>query len=181
VQQSRNVSVSVTVGFAFIVGYFGLPFAMSLYLQQVRGLSTLAAGVAFLPMMLIGAALTPFTAPVWALALLMILPGLAGPTVMPPIMGVLLNSVPRHRAGTASGVFNTSRQVGGALAVALFGALLAHQGTFMRGLRASLLIAAAVVLPAAAASLLLNRPQGRHDEPTAPGEAIAGEARVLSR
>jgi MFS transporter, DHA2 family, methylenomycin A resistance protein len=35
---------------------------MSLYLQQVRGLSGLGAGVAFLPMMLIGAVLTPFAA-----------------------------------------------------------------------------------------------------------------------
>jgi DHA2 family methylenomycin A resistance protein-like MFS transporter len=37
--RSRNVSVSVAVGFAFVVGYYGLPFVMSLYLQQVRGLS----------------------------------------------------------------------------------------------------------------------------------------------
>ena len=31
---------------------------MSLYLQQLRGVSSLGAGLAFLPMMLIGAALT---------------------------------------------------------------------------------------------------------------------------
>jgi len=34
----------------------------SLLLQQVRGLTALATGVVFLPMMLIGAALTPFSA-----------------------------------------------------------------------------------------------------------------------
>jgi EmrB/QacA subfamily drug resistance transporter len=198
--RSRNVSAAVVVGFAFIVGYYGLPFVMSLYLQQLRGLSALGAGAVFLPMMLIGAALTPFTAhivertgapvivitgltvmagglvilallpstaPVWALAALMILPGLAGPTVMPPVMGILLNSVPGHRAGTASGVFNTSRQVGGALAVAVFGALLAHRATFMQGLRTSLLIAAVVALAAAAASLQLKRPQ--------PSDGMAAE------
>lgn len=192
--RSRSVSVAVAVGFAFVVGYYGLPFVMSLYLQQVRGLSSLATGVAFLPMMLIGAALTPFSArlaerlgarrlivgglvlmaaglailavvspatPVWALALLMVLVGLAGPLVMPPVTAVLLNSVPAHRAGTASGVFNTSRQIGGALAVAVFGALLANQATFMQGLRASLLIAAAVALLAALANRLLTRPQPR--------------------
>jgi hypothetical protein len=32
----------------------------------------------------------------------------------PPIAAVLLDSVPSALAGTASGVFNTSRQVGGA-------------------------------------------------------------------
>jgi DHA2 family methylenomycin A resistance protein-like MFS transporter len=50
------------VGFAFIVGYYGLPFVMSLYLQQLRGLSPVATGLAFLPMMLVGAVLTPFSA-----------------------------------------------------------------------------------------------------------------------
>jgi sugar phosphate permease len=49
----------------------------------------------------------------------MVLVGLAGPLVMPPVTAVLLNSVPAHRAGTASGVFNASRQIGGALAVAV--------------------------------------------------------------
>jgi MFS transporter, DHA2 family, methylenomycin A resistance protein len=32
--RSRNVSVSVAVGFAFVVGYYGLPFVMSLYLHR---------------------------------------------------------------------------------------------------------------------------------------------------
>lgn len=187
--RSRTVSVAIAVGFAFIVGYYGLPFVMSLYLQQVRGLSSLATGMAFLPMMLIGAVLTPFSArlaervgarrligsglivmtaglvilalapsttPIWALALLMVLVGLGGPLVMPPVTAVLLNSVPAHRAGTASGVFNTSRQVGGALAVAVFGALLATPATFLQGLRASLLIAAVVALLAAVASQRLT-------------------------
>src|SRR5919202_2978752 len=189
--RSRNVSVAMAVGFAFMVGYYGLPFVMSLYLQQLRGLSSLATGVAFLPMMLIGAVLTPFSArlaerlgarrliagglvlmtaglvllavvppstPVWTLALLMVLVGLAGPLVSPPVTAVLLNSVPGRRVGTASGVFNTSRQVGGALAVAVFGALLAQPATFMQGLRTSLLIAAGVALAAAVASRLLTPP-----------------------
>ena len=199
--RSTNVSVAVAVGFAFIVGYYGLPFVMSLYLQQLRGLSPLATGVAFLPMMLVGAALTPFSARlaerlgarlliggglilmttglavlavvgsstrVWVLAVLMVLVGLAGPLVSPPVTAVLLNSVPGQRAGTASGVFNTSRQVGGALAVAVFGALLAHPGTFLQGLRTSLLLAAGVALAAAAASRLLQPPRGNHDRQVAP-------------
>ncbi|WP_433172462.1 DHA2 family efflux MFS transporter permease subunit [Actinoallomurus sp. CA-150999] len=187
--RSRTVAVSVAVGFAFVVGYYGLPFVMSLYLQQLRGLSALATGAAFLPMMLTGAALTPFSAriaervgaralvtaglvlmaaglailalapastPVWALAVMMVLVGLAGPLVMPPVTAVLLGAVPHHRAGVASGVFNTSRQVGGALAVAVFGALLAQPAGFLPGLRTSLLIAAAAALAAAAASRLLR-------------------------
>jgi MFS transporter, DHA2 family, methylenomycin A resistance protein len=187
--RSRTVTVAVATGFAFMVGYYGLPFVMSLYLQELRGLSALDTGVVFLPMMLIGAALTPFTArlgarfgsrslvvtgllammtgltvigllpapvPVPALSFVMILVGLAGPLVMPPVMALLLQAVPARRAGVASGVFNTSRQVGGALAVAVFGALLATRAAFLAGMRDSLLIAAAVALAAAAVSLLIR-------------------------
>jgi DHA2 family methylenomycin A resistance protein-like MFS transporter len=198
--RARNVSVAVAVGFAFIVGYYGLPFVMSLDLQQQRGLSSLGAGMAFLPMMLIGLVFTPFSArvaeragarwlvtgglvvmtaglvalaafpaaPVWVLAALMALVGLGGPLVMPPVTGVLLGSVPGHRAGTASGVFNTSRQAGGALAVAVFGALLASGGGFQQGLRVSLFIAAAVTLAAAGAAAALR----------APRAATAGDGRI---
>ena len=58
----RNVTVTIAVGFAFVVGYYGLPFVMSLYLQQTRHLSAFQTGLVFLPMMLIGAALTPSSA-----------------------------------------------------------------------------------------------------------------------
>jgi MFS family permease len=186
--RSRTVSVAVVIGFAFVAGYYGLPFLMSLYLQQFRGLSALGTGVVFLPMMLVGLVLTPFSArlaerlgartlvtagllamtagmvalavvpaagPVALLAALMVLVGVAGPLVMPPVMALLLNAVPDARAGTASGVFNTSRQIGGALAVAVFGALLTTPAGFLQGLRTSLLIAAVVALAAAAASLLI--------------------------
>jgi hypothetical protein len=53
-------------------------------------------------------------------------------------------------------VFNTSRQLGGALAVAVFGSLLARPATFIVGVRVSLLIAAAVALAAAGVALLLR-------------------------
>jgi DHA2 family methylenomycin A resistance protein-like MFS transporter len=187
--RSRNVSASLAVGFAFVFGYFGLPFVMSLYLQQVRGLSALGAGLAFVPMMVSGAVLVPFSArlaerltprivisaglgvmgaglaivgcapastPVWALAALMVVVGVAGPLVIPPMTAVLLNSVPGHQAGTASGVFNTSRQLGGALAIAIFGALLSAQESLMPGLRLSLLLAAGIAIAAGAVSLLLR-------------------------
>jgi EmrB/QacA subfamily drug resistance transporter len=197
----RNLSVAVAVGFAFIVGYYGLPFVMSLYLQQLRGLSPLATGIMFLRMMLVGAVLTPFSArlaerlgarmlisgglvlmtaglailavvgswtAVWALSGLMILVGLAGPLALPPVTAVLLNSVPSHQAGVASGIFNTSRQVGGALAVAVFGALLAQPASFLQGMRTSLLLAAGVALAATTASRLLQPPRGSHNLEPAP-------------
>jgi DHA2 family methylenomycin A resistance protein-like MFS transporter len=88
----------------------------------------------------------------------MIVVGLAGPLVMPPVMALLLRAVPAHRAGVASGVFNTSRQVGGALAVAC-SALLASRATLLLGLRVRVLIAAGVVLAAVAVSLSQAQPE----------------------
>jgi DHA2 family methylenomycin A resistance protein-like MFS transporter len=187
--RSRPIVISMVIGFAFMVGYYGLPFVFSLYLQQVRGLSALDTGVVFLPMMLIGLALTPFTArlgqrfgrpalittglagmgaglvvlallpvttPTWALGLLMVLVGIGGPLVMPPTMATLLDHARGPHAGTASGLFNTSRQIGGALAVAVFGALLVDPATFMDGVRTSLLIAAGTAALTTVAGLLLR-------------------------
>jgi hypothetical protein len=65
------------------------------------------------------------------------------------VIAVLLAAVPAHRAGTASGLLNTSRQLGGALAVAVFGALLAAPAGLSAGMRVSLLLGAAVAATAA--------------------------------
>jgi DHA2 family methylenomycin A resistance protein-like MFS transporter len=186
---ARNARIAMAVGFTFMVGYFGLPFVMSLYLQQQRGLSALATGAAFLPMMLTGLVLTPFSArlvarfgartmivtglaamalglaavaalpasaPVSRIAAIMVLVGLAGPFVAPPVTAVLLSSVPAELAGTAGGVFNTCRQVGGALAVAVFGTLLVQAPSFMAGMQGSMGLAAAVSLATALVSMRLQ-------------------------
>ncbi len=69
---------------------------------------------------------------------------------------------------TASGVLNTSRQVGGALAIAVFGTLLAQPATVVQGVRTSLLIAAGSALAVAAASLLLRPARITRYEVTTP-------------
>jgi DHA2 family methylenomycin A resistance protein-like MFS transporter len=186
--RTRAVVITSATGFAFMVGYFGLPFVISLFLQQHHGVDALQTGVLFLPMMLIGLVLPPFSArlaerlgrktlivtglllmtvglaaigllpasaPPSLIAALMVLIGLGGPTVSPPATAVLLDAVPHAQAGIASGMFNTSRQVGGALAVAVFGGLLADPATFVHGVHTSLLIAAAVLSVTAVLALFL--------------------------
>jgi DHA2 family methylenomycin A resistance protein-like MFS transporter len=96
------------------------------------------------------------SAPTWLMVLLMIPVGTGGGLAVPAVTSLLLDRVPAERAGTASGVLNTARQVGGALAVAVFGALVAQHATFFHGLRTSLLTAAGLVLLTTAASLLLR-------------------------
>jgi MFS transporter, DHA2 family, methylenomycin A resistance protein len=76
---------------------------------------------------------------------------------LPSVIVVLLDAVPADQAGMGAGLFNSGRQVGGTLAVAAFGAMIAHRASFLAGMRASLLIAALVMLAATAAALALPR------------------------
>jgi len=52
-------------------------------------------------------------------AAVMVPVGVGGAFTVPPIISLILDSVPPHRAGTAGGVFNTFRQMGGSLGVAV--------------------------------------------------------------
>lgn len=85
-----------------------------------------------------------------------------GSVAMPPVTSVVLASVPPDRAGTASAVFNTFRQVGGAVAIAVFGAFIADRTHFVAGLQLSFVIAAVLVLATAAAGAFIRvaAPQG---------------------
>ena len=75
---------------------------------------------------------------------------------MPPATGLVLAGAASERAGTASAVFNTFRQVGGAVAIAIFGALIADRTHFVTGMQVSLTIAAAVLLATVLISLRIR-------------------------
>jgi DHA2 family methylenomycin A resistance protein-like MFS transporter len=83
--------------------------------------------------------------------------GAGGSLAMPPVTGVVLAGVGADLAGTASAVFNTFRQVGGAVAIAVFGAFVADPGSFVTGLRISFVVAAALLLATALLSLRIPR------------------------
>ncbi|CAM5498419.1 MFS transporter OS=Streptomyces tendae OX=1932 GN=F3L20_25895 PE=4 SV=1 [Streptomyces tendae] len=93
--------------------------------------------------------------PVWVVAALMVPVGLGGALTVPALTAKLLDAVPADRAGTAGAVLNTARQAGGAVAVAVFGALLAGADSFLSGMRWSVLLAAAGLLATAGATLTL--------------------------
>ncbi|WP_338074749.1 MFS transporter [Kineococcus vitellinus] len=115
-------------------------------LPVVGGQLSMAAGLL---------ALVPATASgsPWWTALALVPVAVGGSLAMPPVTGVVLEGVPQHRAGTASAVFNTFRQIGGAVAIAVFGALIAVPGGFLAGARTSLVVAAALLLLTAVNSL----------------------------
>ncbi|MGH2457672.1 MAG: MFS transporter, partial [Chloroflexota bacterium] len=94
--------------------------------------------------------------PVALLSVLTMLVGLGAALTIPTMTALLVDSVPAALVGTASGVLNTSRQLGGALAVAIFGALIAQRATVLHGLQVSLLIAVLLLLATMAATLALR-------------------------
>jgi DHA2 family methylenomycin A resistance protein-like MFS transporter len=91
--------------------------------------------------------------PAWVTALLMIPLGIGGSLAMPALTSLTLDSVAAERAGTAAALLNTGRQTGGALSIAVFGALLA--GEFATGMRESLLLAGCLLAVTALGSVLL--------------------------
>jgi DHA2 family methylenomycin A resistance protein-like MFS transporter len=189
--RSAGMRISLSVGFAFMVGHFGAVFVLSLFLQQHLGLTPLQAGLVFLPsaafsivgniisgtlsnrfgpripivlgLTTMAAGLTTMLltaqlgSPVLVAALL-ILTGSGGSIAMPQVTSVVLASVPSEQAGTASAVFNTFRQVGGAVAIAVFGALIADRSNFVHGLQTSFIIAASLLFLAALAALFIHPP-----------------------
>ncbi|MEU6655660.1 MFS transporter [Streptomyces sp. NPDC046900] len=167
-QQQRGLSALAT-GTAFVPMTMLSAFINPLSARAAERFGPripIAFGLFLMTAGLIALAAVPGSTPTWALALLMLPVGMGGPLAMPPTTALLVNSVPARQTGTASGVFNTSRQLGGAIAVAVFGALIADPAHMLTGVRTSLLLAAAVVGAAAVAACFL-RPD--MDHPTGPG------------
>jgi MFS transporter, DHA2 family, methylenomycin A resistance protein len=78
-----------------------------------------------------------------------LLPGGMGLAV-PAMTTAILSAVPHERSGTASAVLNTARQAGGAVGVAVFGALLGQShDKIIPGLHASAVISTALLITAA--------------------------------
>ncbi|MFI6877623.1 MFS transporter [Streptomyces sp. NPDC050400] len=194
--RGRTVSVSLAVGFAVNLAFYGLVFLLGLYLQQARGMSALTAGLVFVPLaaiitttnlvsprmaerigrrpvVVIGQlvlALAMFVllpldtgTPLWLVIVLLVPTGLGGAFAVPALTAMLMDAVPGPRAGTASGLLNALRQTGGALAVALFGALVSDGSAAsfsLTGMRVSLVVAGALLCATALlAGVLL--PRGR--------------------
>ncbi len=116
----------------------------------------IAAGQLLMAAGLAGLWLLPADAPTLVASLTMVPVGVGGSFTVPPIIALVMDHVPAGRAGTASGVINTARQVGGSLGVAIYGALLAGN-EFMTGLRTGLGTTAVILLVLIAATLPLRK------------------------
>jgi MFS family permease len=126
---------SAVVSLAGNLGSGPMTSRLGTRLPALLGLSSMTVG-------LIALMLVAPSGSLWPVAGLVILVGAGGSVAMPALIGVVLTSVPPHRAGIASAVLNMFRQIGGAVAIAVFGALIAAPRPFIPGLRTSFIIAA---------------------------------------
>ncbi len=98
----------------------------------------------------------------WQLVVPMLMAASGVALIVPTITNVTLSSVDPSRAGIASGVLNTARQVGGMLGVATCGYFVRDTApaAFMHGMYLSLIVAVALLLLGAALSFFCLRQEG---------------------
>ncbi|WP_308466530.1 MFS transporter [Rathayibacter soli] len=202
--RSRTLSAANLVQFLVIASMFGLLYFGTLYLQQVLGFNPLQAGLAFVPIaiviaavslglssrfigrvgqrptLIIGLALISiafillcFTRPDGAYLVEFLLAslaiGLGFGLAAPAISGLGMASVDPSRSGVASGLLNTTQQMGGAVGLAVLSAVVtartaslevagnSHAESLDGAYHAAFFIAAALVVCALVVALGLPR------------------------
>jgi DHA2 family methylenomycin A resistance protein-like MFS transporter len=107
----------------------------------------------------------------YLIAVILIPVGIGLGFAVPSLTAMLLEALPSAQAGLAAGVLNSGRQVGGTVAVAVFGALVAHRTSFGAGVRESMLIVAVMLAGSTLAALRLPRLPVLRLRPVAAGAA----------
>jgi MFS family permease len=122
------------------------PFAGRLT-DRIGGKRVLATGLALYAAGIAGvAAVASVHATSLTFAPVLLVAGLGMGAIFAPLSTMAMRAAPQHQAGAASGVMNTSRQLGGTLGAAVAGAVLASMLASALHVRA---VAAAARLPAA--------------------------------
>ena len=111
-------------------------------------------------------ALIQASAGVWCFLVVTALLGVGGAFVWAPNAAVTMRGIAEHQTGAASGLYNTARQVGSVLGVALVGTVLASGAIDTTAGKALALPAAAMVVGVLASLLLTTgRKQAVADMP----------------
>ncbi|WP_345659293.1 MFS transporter [Streptomyces venetus] len=86
--------------------------------------ATTTAGMLVIAAMLAAFATLDADTPIWILEVVFFLMGTGMAHIMTPVSVVIMQALPREKAGSASALSNTFRQVGGALGIAVLGSVL---------------------------------------------------------
>ena len=99
------------------------------------------------------------------LAVIMMPIGLGCSLGISPALVSMLRAVPRESSGVAAGIFNTGRQVGSLLGVAVLGAFLGSRAHFLAGFHAAVLLSSALMLVAILGTLLWAQNEPGQEKP----------------
>jgi EmrB/QacA subfamily drug resistance transporter len=215
--RSRSLTAANFVQFMMIAGMFGLLFFGTLYVQRVLGYSSLEAGLGFVPIAVVIAAIslglsarliTKFgQRPMLFLGLVLIVAafvmlsfarvdgtyvvdfmpasivmGVGFGLAAPAMMGLGMSAVTPEESGIASGLFNTTQQIGGAIGLAVLSAVVTARtddltasgkneaAALLGGYQAAFLLAAGFVLVALVVGAVMLR------KPQAGGQPQAGDS-----
>jgi EmrB/QacA subfamily drug resistance transporter len=195
--RSRNLSGANAVQFLMIAAMFGLLYFGTQYLQRVLHEDALHAGLAYVPIAVVIAAVslglsarlvtrfggkpvlvTGLVLIVVAFALLARVPvhgtyladvlpatlvmGLGFGVAMPALTGLGMSDVAAEDSGVASGLFNTTQQIGGALGLTVLSAVANTDGSadpaaLTSGYRTAFAVAAGFVVVAIVVALLVSQ------------------------
>jgi EmrB/QacA subfamily drug resistance transporter len=143
----------------------------------------ITAGMTLLSVSLLSFSRLGLDSSFWEIAPGLVVGGFGIALVMSPMTAAALGSVSVEKSGVGSGVLNTSRQVGGALGIAVMGAIVASHarldaagrpdaGAFLDGFQAALVLGSALALLGAIVAAATVR-HYRRLEPTELAEAAA--------
>ena len=114
----------------------------------------------------------------WNLLPALLLGGAGMAVTMTPSAAAATRAVPVDKAGVGAAVLNASRQTGGAIGIALMGAIMAHQiggsptpESFMEGFQRALEVSAMIAVVGAVVAFALVRPHEGRDDSTTPAAA----------
>lgn len=147
-QQERGLSPLIT-GLLYLPMAATTPFTngyVAKVAERFGQVTPIVIGLCSMSFGLLLIANLPSDVPVWVVAICMIFVGNGGAFTVPAIAALILQDAPVELAGTASGVLNTFRQMGGSLGVAVFGAVANASAIFMVGLRTDYFVVAAMLL-----------------------------------
>jgi DHA2 family methylenomycin A resistance protein-like MFS transporter len=158
-QQVKHYSPSIT-GLALLPAFGFALVATSLsgwLIGSIGSKRVIVIGLILSAMGCFGLVLVDTQTSYLLLACLLAVLGFGLALVLPAMSESAIAHAPREQSGIASGMLNVSRQVGGVIGVAILGALVSNQQTFLSGMHLAFVIAGgAIVLGLVAAWVFMS-------------------------
>jgi DHA2 family methylenomycin A resistance protein-like MFS transporter len=176
-QQVKHYSPSLT-GLALLPSFGCALLASSLsgtFMARIGSKRLMVIGLLLSAVACFGLVMVDSQTSYLLLACLLAVLGFGLASVLPAMTESALAHAPRAQAGIASGMLNVSRQVGGVIGVAILGALVGNQQTFLSGMHLAFGIAGGVLVFALGAAWVFmaepNRRQSKCENSVTFGDA----------